>query len=281
FSFYNYYTGNAHSQLLQQFAETGIVGALLFLVFFIPLFKNRPGKDMFAPGALLCLFSISLVDGIMALPLIAVTMFILAAFSVSSNENAQQGACGMPVLPVVVLAAVGLLMSAYAQELQSKNRSGAAERKTVLGGIVALNPLDDAAYFSLALLAKRQPAAIELLERAVELNPYNAVYRFDLAKALNEFGNRLEAEKQLARCLELEPNFAEVALYWAGVRLGAGERDAARALLESAQAIHAQFVSYKSLSGYEARLLDFDSAHAARIRASLDAGLRSGRKPRR
>ena len=271
-AYYNNYTGNAHSQLLQQAAETGVIGAGFFLLFFLPLFRVRDRGRLREAAMLLCLFAISLFDGIMALPLISATMFVLAAFLRDSEEEYRRG----PVLAVLLFVGVGLVCGTAQQGLKKSAFAGpdAPLRADALNKLSLFQPCDDAIYSALAALAQSPAEAAELLERAVTLNPYNAVYRFRLAQALTALGARAKAGEELSRAVELEPNFQRAALALASQRLSAGDEIGARKLFESSESVRLRFGSYRSQSGYESELLSADPERVVLLYRAAEAAKR-------
>ena len=278
FSYYNNYTGNAHSQLLQQAAETGVVGALFFLLFFLPKFRLRDKTRLPFAAMLLCLFFMALFDGIMALPLIAVTMFMLAAFAENGEEPAQDYDRRI-ILSALFFAALGLVLGTASQTLRAASVSAGQNRVEALNKLLIFYPQDDAPYAALADMALSPGAGADLLQRAVAQNPNNAVYRFRLAQAQTALGAPEQAEEQLRRSLELEPNFQRAALALASFRLSAGDSASAIILLERADASQRHFSGYKPQSGYEAELLAQDEERAGLLRAAVTA-VKRGKKKR-
>lgn len=251
FSYYNYYTGNAHSQLLQQAAETGLAGAALFALFFLPPLL-RSGRGVERERAMLMAFAvISLVDGIMALPLIAATMFLLAGLL--DSGAGQDGAYPLPA--AVAPLALSLFLAAY----------------ETYGGLV-LSPMNGERYASASASALTPPQAAELLSRAVELAPENAVYRMRLAAAIEDTGLRGLAWPQLARAVELEPNSPAVAQQMALLLNAKGDADGAAAFLAIARGNAARFAGYKPQSGYERALLACDPAAVEKLEAAAASG---------
>lgn len=276
FSYYNNYTGNAHSQFLQQAAETGIVGALFFLLFFLPKFRLRDKTRLPFAAMLLCLFFMALFDGIMALPLIAVTMFILSAFAENKEERTQEYDRRI-LLSALFFAAVGLVSGEAAQSLRKVFAPVGQNRVETLNKMLIFYPQDDAPHAALAEMAQSPGAGAELLKRAVALNPHNAVYRFRLAQALTALGAQGQAEAQVRRSLELEPNFQRAALALASFRLSAGDVTSATMLFERADASQRRLSGYKPQSGYEAELLVRDDERAGLLRSAV-AGASRGKK---
>ncbi|MCX5782855.1 MAG: hypothetical protein NTW04_00160, partial [Elusimicrobia bacterium] len=203
---YGHYTRHAHSQPLQMAAETGVLGGILFLAAGLWGFVRKPKNFLALKSAVMfsAVFVHSFVDGIMILPAISIMFFGLLA-CVSENEEPKPVANSNAFLWLCVFAIISGGITQYAL-----NVFRSAKTENAIKSALKITPQDSALYTELARLSlvKSPPnpfAALDYLNRAIELNPTNAVYRLQKYKILDALGLWRQAEKELERALSFEP----------------------------------------------------------------------------
>ncbi|HVN75865.1 MAG TPA: tetratricopeptide repeat protein, partial [Thermoanaerobaculaceae bacterium] len=112
-------------------------------------------------------------------------------------------------------------------------------------------------------------AASEAYARCREVDPLDEWAAVGEARARRALGDRRGALRALGAAVLLEPNSAPAWLELASLHLDAGEVEAARAALLTAEDIvrHAHGVSF--VTDYERELARFDPSAAARVRAAV------------
>jgi tetratricopeptide (TPR) repeat protein len=141
---------------------------------------------------------------------------------------------------------------------------------------IELNPLDSrllgllgqlyvsaAQPASLSIVDEQQKpllhAAVQAYERAIQLAPFSAMYRFEQARLYWMLGERGEAERRAKEAESLEPNFLPARALLARLWVDAGHVDEARNQLDEIQARQAQFKEWDK-NGFDQAFLNVDVA---------------------
>ncbi len=95
----------------------------------------------------------------------------------------------------------------------------------------------------------RAPEALPYLERAVQLQPQNAIFQNNLGLALLALARSREAETCFRRALELDPNYAEAHNNLGNLLLGRGETEAAIACYREALRLRPDYARARSNLG--------------------------------
>jgi Flp pilus assembly protein TadD len=127
-------------------------------------------------------------------------------------------------------------MTALEQAIQHFHSGRAQEAESVCRQLVESDPANAAALHLLGVLAHEsdRPEAVELISRAVGLEPRNAEYHYNLGVALQRRGQHDQAAASYRQALALQPHRAEAHNNLGQVLLLQGRLDDALASLDQA-----------------------------------------------
>jgi tetratricopeptide (TPR) repeat protein len=162
-------------------------------------------------------------------PLMGLTLVLAAGLSL--NESVRSGVVRGGVRLVVVASALMALL------LTRQAAANFRDDLTLYGASVDAAPEDGRALYHLAHAVRKRrgcSGAVELLARAVELDPGYARAQRNLAGCLLELGQPRRALAPARRAVELEPRVASHHYNLGAALLGSGQRGPALAELERA-----------------------------------------------
>jgi predicted O-linked N-acetylglucosamine transferase (SPINDLY family) len=126
------------------------------------------------------------------------------------------------------------------EQARAMHRAGAPEAEATYRAALERDPGLHAAWDGIGMLAhaaRRWPAAIDALERAVALAPRNAAYRVHLGAALNGAGRAGEAVRALEAAIAIEPRSSAAWVNLGNACQRAGDADRAIEALGRALAL--------------------------------------------
>lgn len=276
---------HAHNELLHLAAEGGWGALALFLLALgrsvLRLGRRTGGwEEEAARMAALALFTHSLVDGVWMLPGLQLLFFSALAVGFPQPRRRIQAAGVSRVFGIGLAgAALAWLPEAgarYALERATRAAPG-PEQVRWLEHALRVRPRDAWIWDRLArghLLSSRSDPgrALAGLNRAIELEPVNAVFLVQKADLMARAGDRPRALELALRAVALEPDFAEARLLVAEEALRRGDRERgaqelgrveeARRKLELALRANA----HRGLSLHERLVFGIDEARAAALR---------------
>ncbi len=258
FAYYGRYTNFAHSQPLQAVAETGVIGAVLYLWFILAaMLKTRRAAQpqLKTLAAAVSLFAAALFSEIMFLPVIFALFMLLLGMCGPLEES--DGGGSVPCSALTVGLALWLLAGGFAVFRVAAAHSGNPE---TLAKAAVIYPYDAQLWYRRALAeAAARPSSIyraqAFMGRAVKLYPPNAVYLYRLAGLMLASGDAAMARTVLEYAAKLEPNSPTLAFALARVHAQLGDMPAARAQYARGTDSMERFGGFKDKSGYAKVLL--------------------------
>ena len=259
------WSGYAHSEPLQAAAETGFVGAALWLLgaaaLWSALFSEAdedPARE--AAAAALAAMTVQLfVDDMLQIPGLAFLVFTAGALAGARPRGGRR----WPRAFSAAGAALAVGAAAVSVLAQDPARAAVLFPRDPL-------PLEDLAYRAQA--AGRAGEADSLWTKAAERAPFDAIYPWRRAQLAAARGDWRAALALAARALALEPDFSRARTLRALALARLGERAEARAELEEVARRRARPARYAG-SAYDRAVSSFDPAEfeRARVAAGLPA----------
>jgi O-antigen ligase len=266
FSFYNHYALDGHSHFFHLMAETGILGGLLYVAMvlksLIRFKKNTFGIKVSA--MVLVAFINSLFNGIMFLPIILITFFALLGCleeskGISSRQKRQFPTWVFGAFFVFCFAFAGRV---YADSLLKcvKKSQKVEERQAAITRLLKIFPYDNFLYYQYAQnsLLENPPnpyKSLAFLNKAIELNPTNAVYRILKSRILVELSDYDSAAYQAKRAIRIEPNSPVAIAELVKIYEKSGQPKKSQKLERLFDMKLKRFKNHKPKSGYEEILL--------------------------
>ncbi|MBI4052288.1 MAG: O-antigen ligase family protein [Elusimicrobia bacterium] len=275
-SFYSRSTNHAHSELIHLAAESGWFAALLFVWafgqnLFLVLKSPRLDRDpvqIAAGTAAATVFLHSWFDGILYLPGIQFLLFSALACAVSKSASAQKPFLSSPWLKKFSLVGFCLCVSINLFHRIAPSEVWVAPAK--------FDFYERAAQRYLLGKPSNPALAWGTFNRAVELNPTNALLWAQRAEVAQGVGDWREAVRSAYKAVGLEPNFISAQLLLSAGLLHLARQEnrvewleRARAAWESARRIRDEKKSWVIQSRYDRILLLFDEKQFLSIRKDL------------
>jgi O-antigen ligase len=218
------------------------------------------------------------IGGVCMLLLVSMEVIRLGVAWMTFESASRQAVAGETVLAIKGMKeAIALdpgkalyhhgLGSVYARAFDSSREKQAFQHAYVeFKEAIELNPLDSRLLGLLGQLyvsAAQSPssraisdeqqkpwlrAAVRAYERAIELAPFSAMYRYEQARLYWMLGEQDEAERRAKEAEGLEPNFLPARALLARLWIDGGQVDAARNQLREIQARQAQFKQWSKNS---------------------------------
>jgi O-antigen ligase/polysaccharide polymerase Wzy-like membrane protein/tetratricopeptide repeat protein len=206
----------AHSLALDALLETGVVGFVLLLGFFIVTAVGVAGRrGTFVGTAALGTLAYFAVhasgDWIWTFPAIGIPFFLILGIALASGESRP-----LPprVAPAAGAAAVAVALLLFAPPwLSGRVTDRVAAGDAAVASLVwarRLDPLTLEPLFVEARVASTPVEAVPPLERAVEKEPRNVGARYLLGLAYLEAGRNADARAELLEARRLYPRSAEI-----------------------------------------------------------------------
>jgi tetratricopeptide (TPR) repeat protein len=221
---YFYGTTQIHSDPFELLLEVGLLGLILYLIFTLGIvLKTLFSRSSYARIAAVSVLAIvvhSVGEALMGFPAIYFTMFSLLGISVVHVETGEKNhgvnklgryalGGGLALLGLLVLLTGTLFLAEleYAVVRDGAGQLSAIEVEKHLLRTIALNPWNAQPRVDLAKqIASRDPkAAMQLLQKAVRLEPHSTVYWYELGKLNERLGNYHEALSFQDKSLALQP----------------------------------------------------------------------------
>jgi O-antigen ligase len=234
---YGLVSAHAHSEPLQELAETGVPGLLLLLLaLFASLvsgWKRTDGPDPLIP-ACAALLTHGLFDNIFNLPALEWLFFAMLGLSASRGEEPGARTPGWMWAFGAVLGAASWWPN------WSVERALAFREPARIMSALRVAPKDHRLWSALAKARLRSgdgQAAVKALSAAAELHPTHAPYPLMLAELLRDKGSPETVLALTRHALHLEPLAAQARLLRAEALLALGKKGQARAELEAFRSI--------------------------------------------
>lgn len=229
---------NPHSTIFQSFAELGVVGAGLFLVFIGALSRyayhilRDHEVETWRKTAMLAVIGIglhSLVDLVSNYPVLILTFALFLAMALPITEHVHQmrlksWRLGIPLLGFGLLLSLATMYSyyhylasvdaEYAAVVSGLDPADAAARYASISRLPVYDPnyLADAALLQVSRYVAEDSAPVTLLEDGeryarlgLATEPYDEKHHFALAQVLENQGKTTEALKEYQRTIEIDP----------------------------------------------------------------------------
>jgi O-antigen ligase len=268
------YTKHAHSQHLQQAAETGWPALSLFLIALFALWKNRKkdGDSDAAGAAAAAMLVTGFFENTFAMP--ALFWYFLSALAVCAPLPKGEPSPCAKLRPALAL---GLCLSLFAwwpqfetgrRRMAAFAKSGPESIQAMLGAL-AISPRDGDLWSDLAYLYARQGAlrpGLQAILQAERLHPTNAVYFLRSAEFLRRMGEWDAVRDKALTALALEPVCPPAHLFLAETHLNKGEK--APAARELGNALRA-YSPEKFDRGYDQSIRMLDTRRYGELRLKL------------
>jgi O-antigen ligase len=272
---YGLYTRHAHSEFLQQAAETGWPGLSLFLLALWALWKKR-AKDRdaaAASAAAATMFVTGFFENIFALP--AFFWFFLSALVIAAPLPSGTPRPTRKLRPLLIFGLLLALFSWWPARETSRRRSAAFEAQGTQSlqymlGALTLSPEDGDLWSDLAYLYAREGGnqqALRAMLQAERLQPTNAVYILRTAEILKRMKNWEAVRDKALHALSLEPICPPAHLLMAEALLNLGDRRSAVRELDNASRTYSP---EHFDPGYDRSIRTMDPRVYAQLRLALN-----------
>lgn len=241
-----YYSVNPHSQVLQILAETGLVGALAFLIFLagigwltVKLKPQQPALAAAAAGAAVASLLHACFDidySVSAIPMLLMTLLGLAALSLPADRRVRRGWWGVPVaVCLIVLPSLNLISARLLARAEASQDPVQAENLYRRALSTSLIPSAGAhgAYAAFLMKQGRLQEAEPLLHQARASDASNSRYLTLMGQLAVQQGKLMDAATHFQAAIKLNP-YRHPSLYGdlAYVYLKQNKREAALQVLE-------------------------------------------------
>lgn len=263
-SFFGRYALSAHSQPLNLAAESGLPAAVLFLIFALGAFWNgRKNPAALRPVLIAgAVFTQSLADGIMFYAPVSFLFFGMLACAQPEAETApvRRLPRAVPALAFIFCAGAAIVQAYGRNALERLNSPSApAVRAEAARQALTIYPQDTGIWFDAARLELQNPvpspyAALDKLNRAAELSPKSALYRYQRGGIYALLGLYPKAAEDFSAALRLEPNYIAPQAALAILVAQSGDAAAAKKLIAAAENAAAMCAA-SARGGYEKGIL--------------------------
>lgn len=287
-SCYSHFANHAHNEILNMAAETGIAGAVLFLMAFwktsVRTKDDPAGRACLAIAA--ALFIEALVDGIFMLPLIPLIFFgSLGAAVENGPPQRPSGTRGLYVAGFIMCAAVFVFRQvSLSWHGRAFSEGDLSRKKTYIGKALKVFPADhelmeEAAMTGLMSSPVQPAGAIARLEKAFSLNPTQARYPEKMGEIYAAAGDWGSVRRNALEALILEPNFVEARLLLVRAYLRGDVKKTCFQLdyeLKAAESIYEHLNKKQVESGYDSFLLRLDRKSFLKLKSEIRAKCAAG-----